>query len=168
MLTGQYYEEHGYGALSIKDSSANGQAQAASFALAQARIPGGGYTFALWQPWSSNDGTGGMQSDYDTYVAAFITLCQAHSCIPIIITHIPWVALDATNDAIRLSINTQVRGLAGPGVLIVDMDSVMTNNATPARIPAPLTQDGGTHPSYAGQVVMAPLLVTAIRTALGF
>lgn len=137
-----------------------------SFALAQLRIPANHFRFALWQCWSSNEGTGGMQSDYDTYTPQFIALCKAHGVVPVIITHIPWVSLDATNDAIRLSINTQVRALASSSLVVADMDSVMSNGATPARIPAPLTQDGGTHPSVAGQVLMAGVLVAALHAYL--
>lgn len=106
-----------------------------------------------------------MHSDYDTYVQAFINLCHANGVIPVILTSIPSINIaNVTDDNARLAINAQARLLASDTVLIGDMDAVMTDNASPARILAGLDTGDGVHPSSAGSAVMFPVLRNAIQS----
>lgn len=128
-------------------------------------MPASGARFVTWFPWSRNDGLAAntMQHDFDTYVAAFISLAHANSAIPVLMTSIPDIGIaNSTDDTGRLSVNSQVRALASTDVIVADVDAVMTDGASPARIPPALTSDG-THPSVAGDTAMAAVLAAAIQ-----
>lgn len=150
--------------LGYYDYAVSGQQQANSWTLAGAKIDAG-TRFAVWSLWSQNDGVTAtaINADYDTYVASFISLCQARGVIPILITSIPSINITTvTNDNARKSINAKALALASSNVLVADMDAAMTDGASPARITAGWTDDG-VHPNTAGAMVMGPVLQATIQ-----
>lgn len=146
-----------------------GQTQVNSYAAAIADIPGSGAKFALWSPWSQNDGRSAadIQGDYDANVANFIALCHANEIVPIIVTIIPTVNItNSTDDAARLSVNTQVKALAASDVIVADLAaSGIGNGANPERLIGTYTVDG-VHPNVAGTAVLKPVLQSAIQAYL--
>jgi lysophospholipase L1-like esterase len=146
----------------VANYAVSGQGHSDSWIAAQARIPTGGYKYAVWKVWSPNDGSlaADITADYNTYVPLFTALCQQYGVIPIILTSIPSSGINTgTDDAARLSTNTQAMALSG--VIAVDMNSVMNDGATPQRqIPA-LTIDG-VHPNINGQGLEGNLFATVL------
>jgi lysophospholipase L1-like esterase len=76
---------------------------------------------------------------------------------------------DATADGFRLSFNAGVLGYAS-AVPVINMEPVISNGATPARIKSGLTTDG-THPNEAGHAAMAtqavPVMQSVITSVVG-
>jgi hypothetical protein len=128
--------------------------------------------FACWFAWSPNDGTTGsnIQNSYDTYEAAFISLCRTNNFIPVLCTNYPDGSLALAADNVRLSVNNQVRALGSstPGTvtLIADFDAVISDGASPARMISAYTTDGRHPYTAAGQAAMAPVLQNAITAYL--
>jgi lysophospholipase L1-like esterase len=79
--------------------------------------------------------------------------------IPVLFTNIPsTVITTTTDDNARLGVNTTVLGLASATVLVGNMDTVLTDGASPARIKAGLGLPDGVHPNTNGAAVMAPVM----------
>lgn len=152
----------------VQNKAVVGQQQPASYAIAQANLNAGGIRFATWFPWSQNDGLTAaiIQGDYDTYVGAFVGLAHANGAIPVLLTAIPTGQLhNSTDDNARLSINTQLKALAAPDILIVDMDAVMSDGASPARIKSTLSDDA-VHPNANGAAAMDAAFQSVLQTYL--
>jgi hypothetical protein len=148
------------------NNAAGGETHATSWSKAQTVIPAGKTGFVFWFVWSPNDGasTANIQSDYDTYIVPFINFVHAAGGIPVLLTSLPCVCiLTSTDDAARLSINNAIMGLAAPDVIAIDMSALLTNGATPERIPSGLTTDGK-HANAAGAALMQSAAQSAVQT----
>jgi hypothetical protein len=146
----------------------SGQQLHVSFDVATAHMSDPGIKFATFFPWSQNDSphdAAHIQSAFDTYAQAFIDLCHSHGVIPILMTLIPSFAITTSaDDAGRLSVNTQIKALAASDVLVVDMDAVMTDGASPARIQSSLNVGDGVHPNAAGAALMQAAFQTVLQS----
>lgn len=124
--------------------------------------------FAFWIVWSPNDGQTAvdLQADYDTYMQAFIDLCHANGTIPVVMSSIPNSRItNSTDDATRLSVNAATLAKAASDVITVDLDSVVTDGASPARIQSAYNLDG-THPNPTGAALLETALQSAVQTYL--
>lgn len=154
--------------LAVHERAVPAQQQSASYALAQTWIPADRPKFAMWKPWSPNDGSTAavITADYDTYVAAFISLCHANGVIPVLVTSPPAFSVaTAVDDNARKAANTNLLALADDDVLVMDADVLVTDGGSPARMQATYSNDG-VHPNAAGAAVLYPALQTVLQNYL--
>lgn len=100
-------------------------------------------TFVFIQPISRND-NGGVYSaaSINSAISSAIQLaasCRKKNIIPIFRTALPDSTTNSTTDAYRKTGNDMIRA---SGVLCLDMDSMFSDGATPARIVSSHTYDG--------------------------
>ncbi|EHL99398.1 GDSL-like protein [Acetobacteraceae bacterium AT-5844] len=119
---------------------------------------------------SPNDGTPTQASVNASFSRAIDLADYAISLgvVPIFLTPIPWVSLTAETDALRLQLVTRLRAMASSGsILVLDMDAIVSDGATPARIQPEYDADG-THLSDAGQRAVAREAVQLFSRILGY
>lgn len=117
------------------------------------------------QPFSINDGaTTGALTQAIVDAAMVMALTQAAAArkrgiIPIFRTVIPSVSMNATQDGFRKAANA---ALIASGEVVIDIDAVVTDGASPARLLPAYSLDG-THMSAAGNEACAAPAMDAIR-----
>lgn len=167
----QYLTDAGLGTHSVVNYAAAGQSRAATFATFLAVISQGGIDTATMFPWSPNDGiTAGATpwalNDYVYQVHAFIGACRAAGVIPVVCTQPPSVTItDIAGDLIRQAINADLLALRGSGVVVVDMNTEVTNAALPARYATGLSGDNQ-HPTSSGYELMSVAWQKEVRDAI--
>jgi hypothetical protein len=78
---------------------------------------------------------------------------------------IPGIAYDASNEVFRLAMRAHCLALDAAGVIeYLDFEALLGTGASPNRLKADMTGDGGTHLSNAAEALMAPML-TALLVA---
>jgi lysophospholipase L1-like esterase len=112
----------------------------------------------VYSPFSPNDTTPtqALMDAARARLAQVMELCKTYNIIPVVWTGLPY-AYNSTADAFRVAFNNDIRALAQKGVAVVDMDAVMSDGATPARMirsPVDYTDTNLLHPSDAGVAVM--------------
>ena len=112
----------------------------------------------VYSPFSPNDSTPtqALMDAARARLAQVIELCKTYGIVLVVWTGLPY-AYNSTADAFRIAFNNDIRALAQKGVAVVDMDAVMSDGATPARIirtPVDYTDVNLLHPSDPGVAVM--------------
>lgn len=92
-----------------------------------------------------------------------LSYCQSNRIALIVNTGFP-KNYSSTIDAERINFNTRLREMAARGhILLCDMDSVLSDGATPARIRSAFNYGDDIHPNEAGVEAMSQELRKALR-----
>lgn len=110
-------------------------------------------TIPVWTPNDSN-----TQAAADAAIArAFqiAELARQNGAVPVLITAIPYAGINSgAADAYRLGNNAKALAARAAGYLVCDMDAVISDGASPARIKSALDSGDGTHPNDTGYTAM--------------
>lgn len=123
-------------------------------------------SFVVIQPFSVNDGTF-TQATVDAALLMAIQLAQAcrkRGILPIFRTVLPAGTTTEAQDNIRKAGNAAI---LATGQLVFDIDAVMSDRATPARLKAAYSQADLIHPNSAGHEA-AGVAFAAVLQASGF
>ena len=93
-------------------------------------------------------------------------LARSTGAVPILVTPIPSNGLTVAQDAIRLGIVARTNAAAASGALVVDMNAVVSDGATPAHILPAFDSGDHIHPNDAGYAAMARAANPVILRAL--
>lgn len=102
------------------------------------------------------DGTDAAVWRYNLH--AIITACRAAKADLIVYGTVP-KHFDEQQDAMRLGLHAYCKQLETNGLLrYIDFEPLLSDGATPARMKASMTSDGGTHVNNAAEILMAEML----------
>lgn len=145
-----------------------GGLSAAEFAEKLRPVIAGSYrSIVFLRMWSPNAGTNREISERGWAENMQIaTDVLAAGGVPVLMTPYPNPGriTTAAQEAIRLDMVRRVRDAGASGARVLDLDALMSDNASPiANIIAPYSDDG-THPTTDGQILMASLATTPLLT----
>jgi len=126
----------------------SGQTSAASRATAKWHIANANIDVAIIPSWSANDTGSAILSQWPDILAT-VNYALSLGVIPVIVNALPEYTLTLSQDNERKALNARLLALRSIGALVIDRDSVITDNGAPARQIAALTTEGR-HPSAAG------------------
>lgn len=154
----------GAGVHSLVNAAVSGQNKTATWNIAMQSIQSGGLDTATMFPWSPNDGQATV-GDFAWQIRAFVGECRKYGTTPILCTSVPAGQItDPVWDAVRKSVNEDIRAMAAHGAIICDFDAAVSNGAAVARFLPGLSGDN-VHPSDAGHAVMAEVYRSALLAA---
>jgi len=144
-----------------------------SLATYAARLPSiltaNKYDVVVIQTFSPNSAPStqaGLDADINR-VLDMIAQVRTAGAIPILSSGIPAVALNSTTDALRKQSNTTFSSIASAmRIQWVDIDSSVSDGASPARLLATVSSDGTHLTTALGQQIMRDAIVTAISKAV--
>lgn len=118
-----------------------GQTTEQTYLWAEQIIPNSGFDYAIFSPYSPNNGDPTSAEVTAKYVIAFVALCKKNNVIPIIRAAIPRSTFDSVEEGYRVAFNLMASKL-GSGVLVFDAASIVGDTAYPQRIKTTHNLDG--------------------------
>lgn len=121
-------------------------------------------------PYSPNDtyDVGAPPVPWQEGLGRALTLARdaaAHGCLPVLTTPLAWSGTNAASEAARRNVTSELRRLAALGVTVWDLDTAVTDQGNPARLPQEYGGDG-IHPNDTGHSRMARVATEALGPIL--
>lgn len=121
---------------------------------------------ALINTWTTNDGdTAAAAQAGISRTFAIAEACLQKGIVPILVTAPPHIGNTVVTDAHRIWANTQAR--EATGLLVADIDAVLSDGATPARLVPAYNSGDGTHLNDAGAAAAAAVILPLLRRIAG-
>lgn len=139
----------------------SGQNSATSRSTAKWHMANANIDVVIIPSWSANDGGSAVLSQWPDILAT-VNYALSLGVLPVVVNAMPEYTLTLAQDSERKTLNARLLALRSIGAMVIDRDSVMTDNGSPARQIASLTNEGR-HPSAAGYGVIYPMYADAFK-----